>query len=73
MEKRLVRSEAEGQVAGVSWGLAQYFDVDVTLVRIAFVVLTLAGGPGLLAYIALWIVMPDISKDEKGKNDFTEV
>ena len=72
MDKRLVRSEKDGEVAGVAWGLAQYFDVDVTLVRIAFVLLTLAGGPGILIYIAMWIAMPDISKDQKDKNDFTD-
>ena len=56
--KQLYRSETNKQVAGVASGLADYFSVDVTLVRLLFVFFTLAGGPGMLLYIALWIVMP---------------
>ena len=73
MEKRLYRSEENGKVAGVAAGLAEYFDVDVTLVRIAFVVATLAGGPGVLLYIAAWFVMPEKSEALKRKNDNIEV
>ncbi|MEO1645373.1 MAG: PspC domain-containing protein, partial [Chloroflexota bacterium] len=47
-----------GKLAGVCSGLANYFDVDVTLVRLAFVVATLIGGPGLLVYIILALVLP---------------
>jgi len=45
-------------LAGVCSGLADYFDVDVTWIRIAFVVATLAGFSGVLAYIILWIAVP---------------
>jgi len=46
-------------VAGVAGGLARYFGVDPTLVRLAFVALTLAGGGvGLLAYVVLAVLMP---------------
>jgi phage shock protein C len=45
-------------IAGVCGGLADYFGIDPVLVRVAFVVITFAGGAGLLAYIILWIVMP---------------
>jgi phage shock protein PspC (stress-responsive transcriptional regulator) len=58
-EKKLQRSVANKQVAGVCAGLAQYFDIDVILVRVLFVLLALAGGPGVLIYIILWIVMPE--------------
>ncbi|MEO8795230.1 MAG: PspC domain-containing protein [Daejeonella sp.] len=58
MEKKLNRNEQEKMVAGVCAGLAEYFDIDVTWVRIAFVVLTLAGFSGVLAYIVLWIAVP---------------
>jgi len=58
-EKRLVRSSKDKMVAGVAAGLAEYFNVDPVLMRIAFVVLALLGGPGLLLYIILWIVMPE--------------
>ena len=44
--------------AGVCSGLADYFDIDPILVRLAFVVVAFAGGASILAYIILWIVMP---------------
>ncbi|GAB4478064.1 MAG: hypothetical protein Kow00124_22030 [Anaerolineae bacterium] len=59
MEKKLMRSSTDKMVAGVCGGLAQYLNVDPVLVRVAFVILALAGGPGLLLYIILWIVMPE--------------
>jgi phage shock protein PspC (stress-responsive transcriptional regulator) len=57
--KRLYRSTDQRMLAGVCGGLGKYFDLDPTLVRIAFVVLALVSfGIGLIAYIALAIVMP---------------
>lgn len=57
--KRLYRSRDERLIAGVAGGLANYFNIDPTLVRLAFVALTLAGsGSGLLAYLILLILMP---------------
>ncbi|NEU07301.1 PspC domain-containing protein [Flavihumibacter sp. R14] len=58
MEKKLQRNEQDKMLAGVCAGLAEYFDVDVTWIRIAFVVATLAGFSGVLAYIILWIAVP---------------
>ena len=58
MEKKLQRNEQDKMLAGVCAGLADYFDVDVTWVRIAFVVATLAGFSGFLAYVILWIAVP---------------
>jgi phage shock protein C len=58
MEKKLQRNEQDKMLAGVCAGLADYFDVDVTWVRIAFVIATLAGASGFLAYIILWIAVP---------------
>lgn len=57
--KRLTRSITDKKVAGVCGGLAEYFNVDSTLVRLIFVLATLMGGPGLLLYIVLWVVMPE--------------
>ena len=54
----LVRSEHDRVIAGVCGGLARHLDVDPTLVRVLFVVAALLGGPGVLAYIVLWIAMP---------------
>lgn len=58
MEKRLQRNEQDKMIAGVCSGLADYFDVDVTWIRIAFVVAVMIGASGLLAYIVLWIAVP---------------
>ena len=57
--RRLYRMTSEKRIAGVCSGLARYFEVDVTLVRLLVVAATLcSGGLGLLAYIAAWIIMP---------------
>jgi phage shock protein PspC (stress-responsive transcriptional regulator) len=45
-------------IGGVCGGLGQYFKIDPTLIRLAFVLLTLAGGSGVLIYFLLWIVIP---------------
>ncbi len=61
MDKNLVRVEEGKQLAGVATGLARHLDIDVTIVRLIFIFLTLAGGPGILAYIILAIMMPEAS------------
>ena len=59
MTQKLYRSD-DRLLGGVCAGLAEYFDFDPTLVRVAYVLLTLCTAfSGLLAYIILWIVMPD--------------
>ncbi|MFZ1080580.1 MAG: PspC domain-containing protein [Candidatus Kryptoniota bacterium] len=58
MERRLYRSRKNTIIAGVAGGLGEYFDIDPVFVRVIFVVATLAGASGLLAYIILWIVVP---------------
>jgi phage shock protein C len=57
---RLMRSRAEKKIAGVCAGLAQHFDMDVTVVRILAVFLTLATGvcPGIVTYLLAWIMVP---------------
>ena len=57
--KRLYKSNSDKKLAGVCGGLAEYFDVDSTIIRLAWVLFTLAGGAGLLAYIIAAIVMPN--------------
>lgn len=57
--RRLTRSMTDKMIAGVCGGIAQYLNVDATLIRVIFLVLVLAGiFPGVLAYIVAWIVMP---------------
>jgi phage shock protein C len=57
----LRRSRSDRMVAGVVAGLAKYAGMDVTLARVIYVVVSLisAAFPGLLAYLVLWIVMPE--------------
>jgi phage shock protein C len=58
--KKLIRSRAERKIAGVCAGLAQYFELDVLLVRILCVFITLASGicPGVVTYLLAWIIVP---------------
>jgi len=60
MTRRLTRS-SDRMLAGVCGGIANYFDLDPTLVRIAYVILSICsvGFPGMLVYAILWLVMPD--------------
>ena len=57
--EKLYRSRTNRQVAGVCGGLAERFNVDVTLMRVLFIVLALFGGAGIVLYIAMWIVVPE--------------
>ena len=61
--KRLVRVREGRIVAGVCTGLARYFGVDVNLVRLAFGVLTVFYGLGLLLYVAAWAILPEEGED----------
>ena len=56
--QKLMRPQGGRKIAGVALGLAEYFDIDVTLVRLVWVLVALFGGCGLLAYIVGWIVIP---------------
>ena len=57
--KRLVRPRQGRKIAGVCAGLAEYFDLDVTLVRIIWVLLLILPPSALLPYLLAWIVMPE--------------
>ncbi len=69
--KRLVRSRdgrmvagvCSGIVAGVCSGIADYFGVDVNLVRLGFIVATFIGFIGILAYLAAWVILPEEGED----------
>jgi phage shock protein C len=55
---QLRRSGTDRMLGGVSGGLAEHLGIDALLWRIGFVALTLAGGSGVLVYLALWVLMP---------------
>jgi phage shock protein PspC (stress-responsive transcriptional regulator) len=65
MEKRLTRSTNNQMIAGVAAGIANYFSIDPTIVRLIFVVTALTGGPGILAYLIMWVLMPEDVGGEK--------
>lgn len=59
MAKKLYRSTTDRWLAGVCGGIAEYFNIDVTIVRLIAVALLLPGAlPGFLPYIIMWIVVP---------------
>lgn len=57
--KRLYRSRFNKILGGVCYGVADYMNIDPTIVRIAWVVFTAIGGAGLLAYLICWVVIPE--------------
>ena len=62
--RRLQRSRSDRMIAGVSGGLARYFEIHPAVFRVGFVVLTLLGGAGILIYAAAALVMPDEGKED---------
>lgn len=63
MSQRLTRSDRDRLIGGVCAGLAKYFDLDITLVRVGYVLLSIlsAAFPGILVYLILWLIMPQES------------
>jgi phage shock protein C len=58
MAKRLYRNDSEKVIGGVCAGLAEYFDIDVVIIRIIFVATALIWGTSILLYLILWIAVP---------------
>lgn len=59
MEKKLYRNTQDKKICGVCSGLAEYFAIDVTLVRLAWLLLVICAGSGVLAYIVAALVIPE--------------
>lgn len=66
MKKRLYKSSTDKKIDGVCAGIAEYFNIDPTLIRLAWVFLFLCAGTGILAYIVCALVIPS-------KDDYNEV
>lgn len=58
MKKKLYKSNSNRMIDGVCAGIAEYFDIDPTLIRLAWVIFSLCGGSGVLAYIICAIIVP---------------
>lgn len=59
MRKKLYRSTENKVIAGVCGGIAEYFDIDPTLVRLAWVLFCVLGGSGVLAYLVAALIIPE--------------
>ncbi|MGB5844905.1 MAG: PspC domain-containing protein [Anaerolineales bacterium] len=69
-KKKLYRSRNESWLVGVCGGIAEYFDIDSTVIRVLFVLGAFILGGGLWIYLILWIIMP-LNPDEFGLGDVT--
>jgi phage shock protein C len=73
MKKKLYRSKKDHMIAGVCGGIAEYFDIDSTLVRLLTVLFVLLGGAGVAVYVIAWIVIPknteQVSDDKLDKRE----
>jgi len=57
--KRLYRSKNNKIIAGVCSGIAEYFNIDPTIVKLLWLLLALSGGAGVIAYIIAWVIIPE--------------
>lgn len=57
-KKKLYRVPSKGMIGGICVGLGEYLDLDPTVVRLIFVLLTFAGLSGVLIYIIMWLIIP---------------
>ena len=74
MAKKIYRSQKDCIIGGVCGGIAEYFDIDSTLVRLLAVLVVLLGGVGVIAYIIAWIIIPqnpeqEIDRDKEYKSE----
>jgi len=71
LDRRLYRSRTDRILGGVCSGIAKYFDVDPTIIRLVAVALIFAGGSGILAYILAWIIIPEEPEAKTEQEDKT--
>lgn len=65
----LYRSETNKVIAGVAGGLGEYFNIDATIIRIIFILMTVFGGSGLIIYLVLWLIIPSKNSHPKDSQD----
>ncbi len=58
-KKKLFRSVSDRKLAGVCGGLANYLGVDATIIRLIWVLFVVFGGAGILAYLIMWLIIPE--------------
>jgi phage shock protein C len=70
VKKRLYRSRKEKIIGGVCGGLGEFFDVDPTIIRLLWAIMTiLSVGAGIVAYLVAWIIIPERKKPESEKTN----
>ncbi len=70
MAKKLTKSRTDVKLDGVCAGIAEYFEIDPTIIRVLFVFVTLSGGAGLLIYLVLALILPrDEGRTRVDRND----
>ncbi len=57
--KKLYRSRYDRAIAGICAGLGKYFQIDPIIIRLGFLFLALAGGPGIIVYVIMWVLVPE--------------
>jgi phage shock protein PspC (stress-responsive transcriptional regulator) len=60
--RKLYRSQTQRMLGGVCGGLAEFFNIDATVMRVLFLILAVFGGSGIVLYLVMWILVPDPSK-----------
>lgn len=62
--KRLYRSKKNRMIAGICGGIGEYFDIDPTLVRVIYIIVSVfsIAFPGILVYLILWVIIPHSNK-----------
>jgi len=68
MSKKMYKYRKNEMIGGVCAGIADYFGIDVTIVRLGMVILGLMWGAGIVLYIAAMIIMPDKSETEEAND-----
>lgn len=68
--QKLYRSEKNKVIAGICGGLGDFFDIDPTIIRILFILISLFGGGGVFVYFILWIVIPSEKTTKKNSEDY---
>ncbi len=71
--KRLMRPRSGRKIAGVCQGFADYFDLDVTVIRVVWLLVAIFGGGGVIAYLIGWIVMPEEPEFARAPHGAVEV
>jgi phage shock protein C len=59
MAKKLYRSKKNRKIAGICGGIAEYFDIDPTIIRLIALILVLSAGGGIIVYLIGWIIVPE--------------